>query len=92
MLTDLIARAIAGQLKCSPECVDYPEGCGCAQNATAAVEKALADAGLVVAPKEPTEAMICHGDEAIIEALKEIPTTAEPTPAQRCYRAMIAAR
>lgn len=52
MLTDLIARAIAGQLKCSPECTDYPEGCGCAQNATAAVERAIADAGYVVTPPD----------------------------------------
>lgn len=47
---------------------------------------------VVCVPVEPTEEMYCRGDEAFIDALNfENMKRADPTPAQRCYRAMLAA-
>ena len=43
---------------------------------------------------EPSEAMFCAGDEAIVEILNAqsfLKEMDEATPAQRCWRAMIAA-
>ena len=48
----------------------------------------------VVLTHPPTEAMICAGDEEIINALNEHPRDVEfknGTPAERCYQAMMRA-
>lgn len=50
------------------------------------------EAGMVLVPREPTEAMIVKGDEQIIESIQPSAfITNESTPAIECYRAMIAA-
>ena len=45
----------------------------------------------VVVPRVPSEEMYCAGDEAICKALEPINPIADPTPAQLCYQAMLAA-
>lgn len=55
---------------------------------------ALEAAGVMLMPVEPTDEMICAGDEAIIAALNEHPadvTFSKGTPAARCHDAMVGA-
>jgi hypothetical protein len=60
-----------------------------------AILAALSAAGFTPPlPIEATEHSICLGDEAIIEALNEIPSDVKftkGTPALRCWRAMVTA-
>jgi len=57
-----------------------------------AVLAEIAAAGLVLVPKEPTEAMFCKGDEVLVDHLSDSMFVFKPdTPAQAVYRAMIAA-
>lgn len=82
---EAVARALhamdAPSLGPLEACVNWPAYIPQADAAIAAHLKALADAGFVVAPREPTEAML---DEAYLEI-------ADKDGATRAYRAMIEA-
>src|SRR3990167_1963385 len=69
---------------------------------TKAILKALDDAGFVIAPKEPTEAMIKAGagtegarwidsciSMAVVRSIKRPPKTFDKSPLAEAYRAMV---